>query len=88
MNQICIRIPPLEQARTVELEVTIGNKRHFMNYRVESCDWTGLADETARIERLREFIRGYDAGWELVSIGKPSGSLVPITFRERRTAIR
>ena len=84
MNQICIRIPPLEEARSVELEVTVGSRRHFMNYRIESCDWSGLADESARIERLREFIRSYDERWELFSIGRPSGSLVPVTFRERK----
>lgn len=83
MNQICVRIPALSEAKTVELEVKIGGKRHFMNYRVESCDWGGLPDETARIERLREFIRGYDERWELFSIGPPSGSIVPVTFRER-----
>ncbi len=83
MNQICIRIPPLEEARSVELEVRIGGRRHYMNYRIESCDWTGLSDESARIDRLREFIRSYDDHWELFSIGRPSGSIVPVTFRER-----
>ena len=83
MNQICVRIPSLAEAKSVELEVKVGGKRHFMNYRVESCDWGGLKDEAARIERLREFIRTYDDGWELFSIGRPSGSIVPVTFRER-----
>lgn len=82
MNQICVRIPDLAKARTVELEITVGGRTHFMNYRVESLDWSGVS-ESARIEKLREFIRGYDQHWELVSIGRPSGTLVPITFRQR-----
>lgn len=82
MNQICVRIPDLHKARTVDLAVTIEGRTHFMNYRVESLDWSGVS-ETSRIDTLRDFIRGYDAHWELVSIGRPSGSLVPITFRQR-----
>lgn len=82
MNQICVRIPDLRHARTIDLEITVAGKTHFMNYRVESLDWTGV-DETRRIDRLREFIRSYDERWELVSIGKPSDALVPITFRRR-----
>lgn len=82
MNQICVRIPDLHEARTVELEVTVGGRKHFMNYRVESLDLTGVS-ESARISTLREFIRSYDEHWELVSIGRPSGSLVPVTFRQR-----
>lgn len=82
MNQICVRIPDLHEARTVELEVTVGDRKHFMNYRVESLDWAGVS-ESARIDTLRDFIRSYDEHWELVSIGRPSGSLVPVTFRQR-----
>ncbi len=83
MNQICVRIPDLREARTVDLEVTVAGKTHFMNYRVESLDWSDVG-ESGRIDRLREFVRGYDRQWELVSIGRPSDALVPITFRRRR----
>lgn len=82
MRQICVTIPDLARARTIDLEVTVGGRTQFMNYRVESLDWGGVG-EADRIDRLREFIRGYDAGWELVSIGRPDGSLVPVTFRRR-----
>lgn len=83
MNQICVSIPDLHKARTVELEITVEGRTHFMNYRVESLDWSGVS-ETGRIDKLRDFIRTYDKHWELVSIGRPSGSLVPVTFRQRR----
>lgn len=84
MHQICVPIPDLTTARTVELEVTVGGRTHFMDYRVESLDWSDAAGPP-RIEKLRAFIRGYDSSWELVNIGRPTGTLVPVTFRRRRT---
>lgn len=82
MHQICVGIPDLRDARTVDLEVTVGGRTHFVNYRVESLDWSGV-DETARIDKLRAFVQNYDKHWELVSIGSPSRSIVPVTFRKR-----
>lgn len=84
MNQICIHIPSLGVKRTVELEIKIDGKTRYMNYRVESLDWSedGPSHE-ARIERLRRFVREYDQEWELVHIGMPDGPLIPVTFRQR-----
>lgn len=84
MNQICIHIPTLEPQHTVDLEVTVDGRTRYMNYRVESLDWTeqGTTHE-ARIEALRRFVREYDARWELVHIGQPAGALLPVTFRRR-----
>jgi hypothetical protein len=85
MNQICIHIPSLEDKHTIELEIKIDGKTRYMNYRVESVNWAedGPSHE-ARIERLRRFVREYDEEWELVHIGMPDGSLIPVTFRQRR----
>lgn len=85
MNQICIRIPPLPPDAPIELDVTIGGKTHLMHYRVEGVDCAD-ASETERIERLRSFIDGYDRRWELVQIGTPRGTLVPVMFRQRQVA--
>lgn len=84
MNQICLHIPSLAVEHTIELEIKIDGKIRYMNYRIESLDWTEDGpSHGARIERLRRFVREYDGGWELVHIGAPDGSVVPITFRQR-----
>ena len=83
MSQICIQIPPLHQARTVELEVKVDGESRLLNYRVETFEWDEWADTATRITRLREAIAHYDTHWELVQIGPPDGSLIPIMFRER-----
>lgn len=84
MNQICIHIPTLEVERTIELEVKIDGRSRYMNYRVESLDWTeDGSSHQLKIERLRRFVREYDKSWELVHIGQPDGPLIPVTFRQR-----
>jgi hypothetical protein len=82
MAQICIQIPPLEIARTIGLEVTINGKKRLMQYRVESFEW-GAGDAGARIDRLRALIQEYDPAWELVQIGNPTETLIPVMFRQR-----
>ena len=84
MATICVPIPPLEQTRNVELEVTIDGRRRVINYRVESFDWTaGGTDVSGRVERLRTMIYGYDRNWELVQIGSPTARYIPVMFRRR-----
>ena len=85
MNQICIHIPSLDVKHTIEMEIKIDGKIRYMNYRVESLDWTEYGpSHEARIARLRRFVREYDDAWELVHIGMPDGPLIPITFRQRQ----
>lgn len=83
MNQICINLPPPEVDHTIDLEVTIDGLKRLTQYRVESFDWMAGGPAHQRIDRLKGFIEGYERGWELVQIGTPSGTLVPIMFRQR-----
>ncbi len=85
MNEICIHVPSLRENQTVDVEVTINGEKQFMNYRVESFDWTrGGRDVEDRIAFLRAMINGYDEGWELVQIGSPAGDWVPLLSRRRQ----
>lgn len=87
MAQICIQIPPLDEAQTIELEVKVNGEKRLMHYRVESFDWTaGGQDLRGRIRRLKAMIAAYDPGWELVQIGQPSEHLIPVMFRQRALA--
>lgn len=85
MGQICVQIPPLERAQTIDLEITIDGEKHFMNYRVESFDWgTGVSSREERVERLKQLISEYNPEYELVQIGNPADDLLPVLFRHRR----
>jgi hypothetical protein len=87
MANICVPIPPLEYARSIELEVKVNGKRRVMSYRVERFDWKAeIADATRRIEHLQAQIGAYDPGWELVQIGNPGEHFIPVMFRERSLA--
>ncbi|MDX1548191.1 MAG: hypothetical protein R3247_14430 [Rhodothermales bacterium] len=81
MSQICVSVPPLQVQQTIDLEVTINGKKRVMNYRVETFAWPEALPPSERIDRLRDWIEGYDAGWELVQIGRAGSGLVPVTFR-------
>ncbi len=67
MNQVCIPRPAGRE--TVELEVTIGGTKHWVQYRVEQFDWAPGASVDERVEQLRAFIHDYDPDWELVQVG-------------------
>lgn len=84
MAQICIQIPPLDEARTIDLEMTVDGEVKLMHYRVESFDWTdGGRNVAGRIARLRQLILDYDSAWELVQIGSPTEHTIPVMFRRR-----
>ena len=88
MKSICIQVPSLRDNQKVDVEVTVDGKKRLMNYRVESFDWTdGGPDTSQKIQRLRDLIHGYDAGWELVQIGVPDGDLVPVMFKRSAPAV-
>jgi len=71
---------------TLELEVTVGGKRHLMQYRIETLQWGPDVAPDARFAQLQQFIQEYDPAWTLVQIGAPGEGVVPITFRQRRTS--
>jgi hypothetical protein len=84
MPQICIPTPPLDEIRTVDLEVTIDGTPQKVQYRVETLDWP--ADADARLAALRSFISGRASEWLLVQIGTPTDERVPLLFRLRAPA--
>jgi hypothetical protein len=86
MEQVCIPVPMPAAGETLELEVTAGGTTHLMQYRIETLRWNADAGPEARFEQLRTFIQHYDPDWTLVQIGAPGDGVVPITFRQRRTA--
>lgn len=81
MPQLCIPTPPLDDIRTVDLEVTIDGRPQRVQYRVERMEWP--ADTPDRAAALRDFVAQRGANWLLVQIGPPTEQFVPVLFRLR-----
>ena len=84
MQSICVPIPDLEVEQIVEVEVTIDGKARRFNYRIETYDWVGAKTADDRIDGLRAYIDSYDKTWQLMEIGTPTSTLIPLMFRQRQ----
>lgn len=81
MSQICVPIPPIEQTRTIDVDVVIDGEKQRVQYRVETLEWPD--DAPSRVDALREFIASHGEEWLLVQIGTPTADRVPVMFRLR-----
>ncbi len=81
MSQICVPIPPLDETRTIDLDVVIDGEKQRVQYRVETLEWPD--DAPSRVEALRAFIASHGEEWLLVQIGTPTAERVPVMFRLR-----
>lgn len=81
MPQICIPTPPLDEIRSVDLEVTIDGRPQRVQYRVETLDWPSEAGD--RLSALRQFVSERGSDWLLVQIGTPTAERIPLLFRLR-----
>ena len=78
MNDICVPIPRIPEAKHAEVSVTVEGKVKAFNYRVESFAWQpdeSIANASdfikiraERIDKLKHSIADYDKNWELLQI--------------------
>ena len=80
MREIVILVPELDVEQNVEIDVRINGRKKTMQYRVELLNWEGNAQEN-RVGIIKHKLNDYDKGWELVEIGAPSGTNIPLIFR-------
>jgi hypothetical protein len=80
MPSICIPTPPLNNIRTVEVDVSIDGRPRQMHFRVETVELPD--DHEGRITTLQNFIAERREEWSLVQIGSPAGGRVPLLFRQ------
>jgi hypothetical protein len=80
---IPLDIPPVDTENYVEVEVTINGKKKQFKYRVELFrwrDWCSPSEE--RVEGLKRMINAYDRRWQLMQIGMPTETIIPLMFRQ------
>ena len=84
MREVVIQIPTLEAEQNVEIDVKINGKKRTLKYRVEIVDWENIDEATEdKVTILKRVIKEHDKDWELVQIGAPSESNIPIMFRKK-----
>ncbi len=81
MREIVILVPEVDVDQNVEIDVRINGRKKTLKYRIELLRWEGDNSEE-RVTTLRHKIVDYDKDWELVEIGAPSKSEIPIVFRK------
>lgn len=81
MREIVILVPEVEVDQNVEIDVRINGRKKTLKYRIELLRWEGDKSEE-RVTTLRHKINDYDKDWELVEIGAPSKTEIPIVFRK------
>jgi len=84
MREVVLQIPNIEAKQNIEIDVKINGKKRTLKYRVEIVELEGSeTDAEERVDVLRRVIREYDKNWELINIGAPSDTNIPIMFRKK-----
>ena len=82
MSSIAIQLPPVQTDDYVEVDLTVNGKKRRFKYRVEIFKWDEWCSPAeTRAEGIRRMIKAYDPGWQLVEIGAPTKTIVPLMFR-------
>lgn len=79
MSTISIQLPPIEAEHSVEVDVRVNGEQRLFRYRVEVFD---LGPGVQRVDVLRRMIAAYDSRWQLMQIGAPTATSVPVMFRQ------
>ncbi len=84
MKEVVILIPDVEVEQNIEIEVRINGRKRTLQYRVELINWEGEeVPPKDKVTVIRHKINEYDKDWELVEIGAPSKSNIPLMFRKK-----
>jgi hypothetical protein len=85
MREVVIQIPTLGAEQNIDIDVKINGKKRTLHYRVEIIDWEDIGEEREdRVDVIKRVIREHDKDWELIQIGLPTESNIPIMFRRKQ----
>jgi hypothetical protein len=82
MPDVTIALPSWESAATVEIEVSVQGRNTKETYRVITVPCQRDAENPC-VSELRRAVLTVEPGWQLVSIGTPGESGIPLLFRNR-----
>ena len=85
MSVINIQLPAIEGEQQIEVDVKVNGKKRKMHYRIEVFSWEECTKEEERADCLRKMISEYDDNWQLINIGSPTESHIPLMFKQLAT---
>lgn len=87
MQEVVLQIPSVEAEQNIEIDVKINGRRKTLKYRVEIVGWeTHNPTTEEKVGVLRKVIGEHAGDWQLVTIGAPRQTHIPIMFRKRDVA--
>jgi len=86
MREVVLQIPTLESEQNIDIEVKINGKKRTMRYRVEIVEWESFSDmKEDKVAVIRHVIKEHEKNWQLIQIGVPTDTHIPIMFREKES---
>jgi hypothetical protein len=86
MREVVLQIPTLESEQNIDIEVKINGKKRTMRYRVEIVEWESFSDmKEDKVAVIRHVIKEHEKSWQLIQIGVPTDTHIPIMFREKES---
>ncbi|MGA2624184.1 MAG: hypothetical protein ABSF91_10050 [Bacteroidota bacterium] len=84
MQEVVLQIPSVDAEQNIEIDVKINGRKKTLKYRVEIVGWETTNPTTEeKVGVLRRVIKEHDKDWQLVTIGAPRETHIPIMFRKR-----
>lgn len=84
---LAIQLPPVRTDNYVDVDLTVNGRKQRFKYRVEIFKWEEWCSPTEpKAEGIRRMINAHDPGWQLVEIGSPTETTVPLMFRLKKNA--
>lgn len=87
MREVVVQIPNIEAEQNIEITVKINGKKRTLNYKVEIIEWEKPEMESDRVSTLRRVVKEHERDWDLIHIGAPSNSGIPVMFRQKKHEI-
>ena len=85
MREVVLQIPTLESEQNIDIEVKINGKKRTMRYRVEIVEWESFSEmKEDKVALIRHVIKEHEKNWQLIQIGVPTDTHIPIMFREKK----
>ena len=84
MREVVLQIPTLEAEQNIDIDVKINGKKRTMHYRVEIVEWQEYEDlKDDKVAVIRHVIKEHETDWQLIQIGMPTETHIPIMFRKK-----
>jgi hypothetical protein len=88
MREVVLQIPTLEAEQNIDIDVKINGKKRTMHYRVEIVEWHEYEEiEDDKVAVIKHVIKEHEKDWQLIQIGMPTETHIPIMFRKKRIEI-